>query len=277
MFEGTREAVRLRAGGVRRADVRRDRSRRRDRDPLRGPEGLARDARDARRDGGGRRRRARQGRGADHRRPVQRRDEGLQRGAHRARGVRRRADRARRARATRSGSTPTRAWSRCRSTTPTLERTSGEVDRSPSTEVHAGRAREVRAHRRLGRPRGGDLVSPHPTITSPAALQCRICGQQYPVEPLTICEECFGPLEPAYDLQSVDGDGLPQAGRAGPQSLWRYESLLPGGPDDRSGRPGRRVHAAPSRRQPGRGARACSVCGSRTTRSTRRTPSRTGS
>ena len=43
------------------------------------------------------------------------------------------------------------------------------------------------------------------TITSPAALQCRICGQQYPVEPLTICEDCFGPLEPAYDLQSVDG------------------------------------------------------------------------
>jgi threonine synthase len=70
----------------------------------------------------------------------------------------------------------------------------------------------------------------HPTITSPTALQCRICGQQYPVEPLTICEECFGPLEPAYDLQSVDGMDFRKQAETGPPTLWRYESLLPGGP-----------------------------------------------
>jgi threonine synthase len=75
------------------------------------------------------------------------------------------------------------------------------------------------------------VVTAHPTITSPAALQCRICGQQYPVEPLTICEECFGPLEPAYDLQSVDGMDFRKQAEAGPSTLWRYESLLPGGPD----------------------------------------------
>ena len=74
------------------------------------------------------------------------------------------------------------------------------------------------------------MVTAHPTITSPAALQCRICGQQYPVEPLTICEECFGPLEPAYDLQSVDGMDFRKQAEAGPATLWRYESLLPGGP-----------------------------------------------
>jgi threonine synthase len=67
-------------------------------------------------------------------------------------------------------------------------------------------------------------------IATPAALQCRACGQQYPVEPLTICEECFGPLEPAYDLQSVDGDLFRKQAEAGPASLWRYEKLLPGGP-----------------------------------------------
>jgi threonine synthase len=50
------------------------------------------------------------------------------------------------------------------------------------------------------------------------------------VEPLTICEECFGPLEPAYDLQSVDGDLFRKQAEAGPASLWRYEKLLPGGP-----------------------------------------------
>jgi threonine synthase len=67
-------------------------------------------------------------------------------------------------------------------------------------------------------------------IGTPMALQCRECGAQYPVEPLTICEECFGPLEPAYDLQGVDGDQFRKQAEAGPQTLWRYESLLPGGP-----------------------------------------------
>jgi threonine synthase len=67
-------------------------------------------------------------------------------------------------------------------------------------------------------------------IATPQALQCRICGEQYPVEPLTICEECFGPLEPAYDLQSIDGEVFRKQAEQGPQTLWRYESLLPGGP-----------------------------------------------
>jgi threonine synthase len=67
-------------------------------------------------------------------------------------------------------------------------------------------------------------------IESPVALQCRICGQQYPVEPLTICEECFGPLEPAYDLQAIDGTDFRKQVQAGPPTLWRYQALLPGGP-----------------------------------------------
>src|SRR4249920_2923864 len=68
-------------------------------------------------------------------------------------------------------------------------------------------------------------------FTSPQALQCRECGQQYAVEPLTICEECFGPLEPTYDLQSIDGEVFRKQAESGPRTLWRYESLLPGGPD----------------------------------------------
>jgi threonine synthase len=69
------------------------------------------------------------------------------------------------------------------------------------------------------------------SITSPAALECRECGARYPVEPLTICEECFGPLEPAYDLDAIDGIEFRKHVEAGPASLWRYEALLPGGPD----------------------------------------------
>jgi len=74
------------------------------------------------------------------------------------------------------------------------------------------------------------MVTRTAAVSSPAALQCRICGQQYPVEPLTICEECFGPLEPAYDLQSLDGAKFRTHVESGPASLWRYEQLLPGGP-----------------------------------------------
>jgi threonine synthase len=69
------------------------------------------------------------------------------------------------------------------------------------------------------------------TIASPAALECRECHARYPVEALTVCEECFGPLEPAYDLEHLDGTDLRKDVEAGPPSLWRYEPLLPGGPD----------------------------------------------
>ncbi len=68
------------------------------------------------------------------------------------------------------------------------------------------------------------------TITNPQALECRECLARYPVEPLTICEECFGPLEPAYDLDAVDGVEFRKYAEAGPSTLWRYEALLPGGP-----------------------------------------------
>jgi threonine synthase len=66
-------------------------------------------------------------------------------------------------------------------------------------------------------------------ISSPRTLRCRICATDYPVEPRSICEECFGPLEPAYDLDAIDGTDLRKQVEAGPASLWRYEALLPGG------------------------------------------------
>jgi threonine synthase len=67
-------------------------------------------------------------------------------------------------------------------------------------------------------------------MASPAALSCRECAATYPVEPRTICDECFGPLEPAYDLIHLDGFDFRKQAETGPPTLWRYESLLPGGP-----------------------------------------------
>ncbi len=67
------------------------------------------------------------------------------------------------------------------------------------------------------------------TITTPQALECRECHARYPVEPRSICEECFGPLEPAYDIEALSADVFRKQVESGPPTLWRYEALLPGG------------------------------------------------
>ncbi len=34
-------------------------------------------------------------------------------------------------------------------------------------------------------------------------LKCRECGREYPVEPIYVCEFCFGPLEVVYDYAKI--------------------------------------------------------------------------
>lgn len=58
-------------------------------------------------------------------------------------------------------------------------------------------------------------------------LKCRECGQQYGIEPLHVCETCFGPLEVEYDYARMQGKVTRESIAAGPQSLWRYRDLLP--------------------------------------------------
>ncbi|WP_419996003.1 threonine synthase [Streptomyces boninensis] len=60
-----------------------------------------------------------------------------------------------------------------------------------------------------------------------AALSCRECGHRVPLGPVFACEECFGPLEIAYDLPTGDPEALRQQIAAGPKSIWRYAPLLP--------------------------------------------------
>ncbi|MFL5736128.1 MAG: threonine synthase [Actinomycetota bacterium] len=74
-----------------------------------------------------------------------------------------------------------------------------------------------------------DAPGADPAIENPQRLLCRNCGKAYPVEPLSVCEDCFGPLEPSYDLAAIDGDVFRKQVESGPPSLWRYEALLPGG------------------------------------------------
>src|SRR5438477_4898813 len=64
-------------------------------------------------------------------------------------------------------------------------------------------------------------------------LVCRECGASCPAEPRSACDECFGPLEPVYDLERVAAEVSRPSANEGPRSLWRYEALLPAARDER--------------------------------------------
>ena len=58
-------------------------------------------------------------------------------------------------------------------------------------------------------------------------LRCRGCGRDYPVEPLNVCDFCFGPLEVVYDYDSIARSLSRESIANGPLTMWRYQDLLP--------------------------------------------------
>jgi len=62
-------------------------------------------------------------------------------------------------------------------------------------------------------------------------LRCRDCGKRYDNAPLSICDECFSPLEVQCDLEAARDTFTRDAIARGPSSMWRYQALLPV-PDD---------------------------------------------
>jgi threonine synthase len=60
-----------------------------------------------------------------------------------------------------------------------------------------------------------------------SGLVCRECGRRFPMEPIFVCEHCFGPLEAEYDLGGFTGETLRARIGAGPASIWRYQDFLP--------------------------------------------------
>ena len=58
-------------------------------------------------------------------------------------------------------------------------------------------------------------------------LKCRECNKTYPLEPLHVCEFCFGPLEVSYNYDEIAGLLSQEKIAQGPNSLWRYWELLP--------------------------------------------------
>ncbi len=67
------------------------------------------------------------------------------------------------------------------------------------------------------------LATPSRPELSP--LVCRRCGARFDARPVAVCEECVGPLEPAY----APARALPTRSQieARPRSIWRYREWLP--------------------------------------------------
>ncbi len=63
-------------------------------------------------------------------------------------------------------------------------------------------------------------------------LRCRACGSLQPADARYVCADCFGPIEPEYEIAALPTADLRARIEAGPASLWRYAPLLPCEPNE---------------------------------------------
>jgi threonine synthase len=67
-------------------------------------------------------------------------------------------------------------------------------------------------------------VAPHARVIA-HPLRCRSCGAAHEAAPVAICDQCLGPLDPAYDPARRLPDRAAIAAR--PPTMWRYREWLP--------------------------------------------------
>jgi threonine synthase len=58
-------------------------------------------------------------------------------------------------------------------------------------------------------------------------LRCKECGAGYPLDARFVCDQCFGPLEVAYDFSAIDPAEARRKIQAGSRGIWRYSDFLP--------------------------------------------------
>src|SRR5215207_9837095 len=59
------------------------------------------------------------------------------------------------------------------------------------------------------------------------SLKCKECGSTFELGADYFCENCFGPLEVAYDHSALDPAEAKRRIQAGSQGIWRYADFLP--------------------------------------------------
>jgi len=59
------------------------------------------------------------------------------------------------------------------------------------------------------------------------ALRCRKCGQEYPIQPINLCDFCLSPLEVIYNYKAMAKELSREKLAGGPLSMWRYRDMLP--------------------------------------------------
>ena len=58
-------------------------------------------------------------------------------------------------------------------------------------------------------------------------LRCRECGRTWGNQPRSICDECFSPLEVAYDYDALKSQISRERISQRAPNMWRYSDLLP--------------------------------------------------
>ncbi|MBI1871758.1 MAG: threonine synthase [Chlamydiae bacterium] len=58
-------------------------------------------------------------------------------------------------------------------------------------------------------------------------LKCRECQKEYSLEPVHVCEDCFGPLEVVYDYAAIKKVLTREVIHSRKTTMWRYQELLP--------------------------------------------------
>src|SRR5690606_1078908 len=76
---------------------------------------------------------------------------------------------------------------------------------------------------KMGRKASLMALTPATDLGPATGLVCREGGSTRDLGPYYACEECFGPLEIAYDFQGVTRASI----ESGPRNIWRYRGLLP--------------------------------------------------
>ena len=69
-------------------------------------------------------------------------------------------------------------------------------------------------------------------MTNVQSLRCKECGRDYTLEPIYVCDFCFGPLEVSYDYDAIAKNISRESIQDGPLTIWRYDELLPASRDN---------------------------------------------